>query len=656
MSKAPKVFFSYSVEKSVNPPLVQRVLEEAKAATRARKWGIIDPMIDMHLGQSVRDKVEIALLSSDACIVECTASVPNVMFETGFGRSLNYPIVFLISPETREDPRLQSYFEFIGLDKHRRLPADLGDIEYIIYPSKLDDAEEWTKFGEDLEKIMDFLGRSLAPSARQLRSTAKLLMHETFRLLERHPTNHPMLRFFSGWQSQLTEEMIYGGDSVFEVDGIYYRRCIANLGDTGEAEIFAIADLSDETEEFWWRSDPLKATERIFLVSWKTFFVVNKLSELRKLLKEQSQYYTVRIGDAEELPLNRVFGNATQGHHLLLIGPDLVGGYVERDGRKFLRLERSETRYKEAKDLYDQVKRSTIVVNPAWSDSEIRSAWMNNKGIGRWNPDWESVANRGVDYTGKYDMHIRAWIPDYDRLISYCVSIAQSEVVRLIRGTKRRLRILEIGFGTGALTIPLVQWVDNLNRPFLKLEGEPIVDLYVGVDESDSMRRILQREMSHGDFRTRYLLYEGTALDRLPGAAVNNAPFDLICGSLVFHDLIKDRPDRTLAGVLSRASQLLSPHGSLVLADPFTEEDDQEREAQVKHWRQRMIGNGLAEGEVDSFIRHNPEMVKTVTMAQLVRHAPAHGFLPPELKPVPVTSELSPFKVLVLRKSGSEED
>src|SRR4029079_7091899 len=106
-----------------------------------------------------------------------------------------------------------------------------------------------------------------------------------------------------------------------------------------EAEIFAIADLSDETEEFWWRSDPLKATERIFLVSWKTFFVVNKLSELRKLLKEQSQYYTVRIGDAEELPLNRVFGNATQGHHLLLIGPDLVGGYVERDGRKFLRLE-----------------------------------------------------------------------------------------------------------------------------------------------------------------------------------------------------------------------------------------------------------------------------------------------------------------------------
>jgi hypothetical protein len=651
MSSFPKVFFSYSIPKSSNPRIIQRVIQEAKSIVEKRGWFIIDPMTDVNL-QSVRDKVEIALREADACIIECTASVPNVMFEAGFGRSLKYPIIFLVSPESRDNPLLHDYFEFIGLNKHRTLPADLGDIEYITYPSALSDSAEWTKFTSSLERILNSLDKSLALPARRLRRSSKWFMQETLRLAGRHPTDHPLLGLLSNWQSQLIDELTSGGESTFEIEAAYYRRCIESLSKPGSsAEILAIADLSDETELFWRsQSDPLKATERSFLVNWRVFFDTHKLSKFGRILREQSNYYTVRFGDTTSFShVKKVFGPTAQGHHLLLISPDLIGGYIEREGRKYLRLERSESRYREAKNVYQATHKLTVRANPFWSDSEIRSAWMEHNEIGCWNPVWGKVANRGIDYTGKYDLHIRAWIPDYDKLIGCCLSIVQSELIRQIRGTTRRLRIMEIGFGTGALTIPLIQWIDNLNSPFLELQGEPTVDLYVGVDESASMKLILQNKLEHIRPRTRSLLYEGSALESLPVAATNTAPYDLICGTLVLHDILETNPAKVQT-FLSQASKYLTPHGCMVFADIFTDDDDKNREEQVNKWKDRIISHGLSRENMNLFINHNPEMTKTVRQAHLATLAEQNGFGPPEFRSLPATDGIFPFKILILRK------
>jgi hypothetical protein len=51
--------------------------------------------------------------------------------------------------------------------------------------------------------------------------------------------------------------------------------------------------------------------------------------------------------------------------------PDTIGGYVERDGRNFLRLQKDPRQYEFASDVYTELRPETIDFNPAW---DARSA------------------------------------------------------------------------------------------------------------------------------------------------------------------------------------------------------------------------------------------------------------------------------------------
>src|SRR6185436_11224922 len=133
-------------------------------------------------------------------------------------------------------------------------------------------------------------------------------------------------------------------------------------------------------------------------------------------------------------------------------------------------------------------------------------------------------------------------------------------------------------------------------------------------------------------------------------AVLNNAPYDLICSSLVLHDMIGKQPQQAVGRVVQQTSKYLSDGGCLIFADVFIESES--REEQIAYWRKKMSQQGLSQASIKIFMDENPEMLNTVTLEQLGEVAKENGFLPPELKGVPATTSQWPFRVLVMKKGA----
>ena len=110
--------------------------------------------------------------------------------------------------------------------------------------------------------------------------------------------------------------------------------------------------------------------------------------------------------------------------------------------------------------------------------------------VGRWEPGWDEYpGNRPHSYFARYDQHIRCWIPNYDELIRSCAAATAMEILR-IRERGQTVWLLEVGYGTAALSAQLLPWIDMLNDPYQKL-GKPIpVRLYDTIDRAPDMTEI----------------------------------------------------------------------------------------------------------------------------------------------------------------------
>jgi SAM-dependent methyltransferase len=638
------IFFSYSLTKCRESLLVAHVVDTARSAVKRRGWRVLDPMIEPGVG-TIKEKVERALRDADACIVEVTTSVPNVMFETGFSRSLGLPIVFLVDPTSFSQSQLEAYFEFIGVDRRNPLATDLGGAEYLEYPGQLGDQDAWNAFGRKLEGVLERVGQELVPESRLLRRSCGRILVGALRTLDHNPKGHPLMRFLGGWHQLLADAFEKGGDAVFQIDSGYYQSCLKAFGDESRRQVRAVADLTDETERFWDSNpDPLETSvrERIFLTDWRSFFDDGMLTELTKLLDRQRARYEVRVGHTDK-PWNgqrHPLGDAGAGQHLLLMEPDLVGGYVKEGAARHVRVERSAAKYAEAGHRYRELRDATVLFQRGWSPLELRRHWLDEHAIGAWKPEWDGMRGPGPDYYGQYDRHIRCWIPDYERLVKHCADLTTGELAARMRETDRPLTVLEIGYGTGALTRYLLEWIRHLNRPLEGL-GARIVERYLGVDRSDVMQTITMSRLANRGVDARFCT--GTAPGDWPPGARR---YDVVCGSLVFHDMVGGG---RLPDVLRAFKDVLASRGRLVFLDVFFDEEPH-RARGLSFWKRWMQEFGLRDSEIDAFFSGNQDMLNSVSATELRDAARAAGFDSPEFRSVPGIRQESPFRVAVLRK------
>ena len=672
----PKAFVSYSF-KNPSKDHIRVVIECIKETLKKRQWISLDPMTEGG-GKAISEKVIQTLWEADVIFAEITASIPNVSLEAGFGAALGCPVIAFVDKSTfdrLDEGHLEdwkTYFELIRHNKDRPLPSDLGDLEYFPYSSNISSPQGRKDFQAHLSNLLDYLEQTtLSPSSCLLRRSYKKLLHSTEGLIISYHSDHPFLRQIAGWFDSLSKALNKEYPSAIEVDAHYYQDCLAAFMGYESGKAFAMADLSSRTEPFWEDNpDPLitAVSERIFLMDWKTLFNAQMLRKKINILRKQCGKYSVRVVFTP--PVQRLepfrFGEkgSALGNDLLLIEPNLVAGYVSHrvgpqieDTKECLRIQCDDALYNKAILRYQLMHERSIEFQEDWTVETLRNEWIKKENIGNWNVQWGKIRVRERDdtYFDKYDMHIRCWIPRYEDLISETVAYVQREIMELLRNTSQGLNLLELGYGTGALTEPLLSWIDVLNTPFYTLHERPPIRRYIGIDEAHQMWQALRKRIGARFGRFTELECAEAWEDCLKPIVWNHRPYHVIFGSLILHEILGDLDEHGSDKVdefFEQCSSLLEDKGCLIFGDSFTDEDKNKREQQVDLWKEWMLSNGLKEYQIQEFIKGNLEMINTVGPKTLQKIASKHNFSVKYIRHLNFfkTSKKTPFAVFVMQK------
>lgn len=149
-----------------------------------------------------------------------------------------------------------------------------------------------------------------------------------------------------------------------------------------------------------------------------------------------------------------------------------------------------------------QTERS-FELEPGMTPEQIRRKFIEHEKIGEWNNNWGSPGDRTRDYYSKYDANIRCWIPSYNQLLLKCFAYIRDEVGRLIRSPNHPMKILEVGYGTGGLTKPVLEWIDKLNSSWAD-DNRYHVDEFVGVDSSPQMMQLVMDSIQNAGADTEF--------------------------------------------------------------------------------------------------------------------------------------------------------
>jgi SAM-dependent methyltransferase len=313
---------------------------------------------------------------------------------------------------------------------------------------------------------------------------------------------------------------------------------------------------------------------------------------------------------------------------MLLMEPDVAGGYVHRvlgaQNVPHLYVKRGDDDYRRACQFYDAVRARAFSVRGVKRGADVVRAWLGHTGTGTWQPHWLAhVETRPPEYFSEYDNNIRCWVPAYDQLIQQTGDIVCHLLLERLRRTAAPLALLELGCGTGALTEVLARWVEQIDAPHRNVRRPSVVDRLVALDPATPMRAETSRRIEGAFKGTPPFLHvsHGRAPDSFP-STVDDRRYDVICGSLVLHDVLAGRSDERVVDAVAKLARRLTPGGSLVFADVFPDDRPDARREQMAEWARWMEESaGLSKDAVQAFLDANRDMTGAVSADALRRAA-----------------------------------
>lgn len=449
-----------------------------------------------------------------------------------------------------------------------------------------------------------------------------------------------------------------------------YRAILPALIGGDPTSVNAIADLTDETEEFWEELAPAKLSveKRIFSISLKDIFDDERFSNLHfKVFGKHLPEYQVKVCIQLPTQTNHPFGESAIGSHLLIVRDEIIAGYDYCNNNKMLRITDSGEIVKEAQRFFAEQDERSVEVRSYSIAEDLRKEILDKSNGGIWELEWDKNKFRNARYCRKYPLNIRCWIPKYDRLVSSIVSVVNFEALKLTNITGAPIRVLEIGCGNGELSTQLFSDFKSINWKNRNIKDRRRIEAFVCSDASYPMIDICKSrfENSFTQDSINVILERAEAFSSDSfGIVLSRGPYDLVIMSLVLHDLI-DLDEGGADLVLRSLSRLMSDRGVCVLMDIFPLSDQKVRKEnaevseillkdhEISRWKDWMKGYiGLKDGNVSQFFESNPEMVYGLSISNFEEIAERNNFDVEwvEIEGNEIEGTQSPFRLMTLRK------
>lgn len=635
----PTAFLAWSREVADGDALAV-ALQTVRDQLRTRQYRFYD-WSRHHDIRNIGAKVQDLIRRSDIVFLEASTNRANIAFEAGLAAGLRIPQVVLKQVGS-------------GL-----LPEDYGAPEYLDYPESVDDEVGFRQFKAHLETLLTELERTvLNPSQRAARRSRLRLDDRVTEFVAAYQTDHPFPYLLSGRMDAFTEELEDGGTSRLVTDSDYYETSFDKLRLWEGGTIRAIADLTDDTETFWMPEHPdtmsAHVSERIFLVDWKLFFdgeedLARHIEGWRRHKERyQGRKYDIYIATKDEADRGHPLSSPAIAQHLLVMDPDSIGGYRRKPGtqRRQLVTERNERRHERALDYYQAIRDRSVLFDPDYTAGDIKRQWLSINRLGYWGENWsEHTENRESEYFAHYDKHVRCWIPSYDQMLRDTAALVEQEILLIWGRVHRPINLLELGYGTGNLTTRLISWIRIFHEAFTDPGADAPVGRYIGIDRAPRMVRRARLAFQDGSSRLQPVLRRGRAWLDVP----ETWKHDLIFGTLSLHFVLgADPPQARLDEFFAQCARRLSENGSVVIADVFRPDHDDQAAATTERWLGWMVENGMSTAAAETFLAGNADMVRSAVVEDFIEAGKRNGFVCSTHKPV--SDPDLPFYVFCFRR------
>jgi hypothetical protein len=650
----PRIFLSYTLNKAGHEPTMRMIVGAIKEVLGAEGIEAVDPMTTLPNEYSgISEDVVEDIQRSDAMFVIEYPPVPNTSYESGVAYALGIPAYHWLPGQRpgNEKQGFQAYLQYLGYQDGRIvLPSDQGDRRYMEFPGDLATSEESLKrFKQDLAAcVQAMLAGPLSEHAVRARRKFRGLAALSVRMLK-DSARHPAMCWVIGSLMRQHDAYLKAGQGShrFEIDDSVYLHFLATLAEDPESakRVLAVADIGSNLEKFWEKDGSVGIShvvgERIFRLPWRRFFESGELAEFLDVAKKLAAGYPVYVTDSDtrEASLDR-FMSRIGGDFVIF---DDVAGYYEYDRLEQAKLivrrdaERSALLRKE----FLHAKTVSVRVMPDSRIDDIKREWMQRRRIGEWSEEYSGGDRRDERYYDNYDLHIRAWIPEYDE---FETRVAGSIIRQLSAwiGKERRPLVGEIGVGTGAVTQIVARWADALVRA-----GIRPISRYVCVDSVAPMCKSVDKALEPFNSEKIFRIVRGLDFQAL-AAATDGRKYDIVCGSLILHYLLENpAEDAKWARFFDKLDSVLADNGVAIFGGCYFSEEPGARERQLSWWMRQMCAGGLGKEAAERFMKGNPEMRAIPETAGIQRRS--KGLFVADYERV--GRDDSPFGILKLRRA-----
>jgi SAM-dependent methyltransferase len=523
----------------------------------------------------------------------------------------------------------------------------LGDIppsSVVFYPTTREAEEEWGRLEDDLrrkrQEIEDRL--VLADRIEQLAPITARLQHNADVLREAAPPEDVAVTIARVFDIHMSSVQLESHVDFIQLDfpAELYASLLRHLTHAFK-HVRTIADPVNE--ELPWNNP--ESTESLSAVSERVyaldaehalqFGIEGALSQLHAAMQAGGAVSVIGLSDdlRKELLLVSPVNQSLRGINRFYAGDSIVGGYSDESASTIRMLAFHSSRHNRA--VYDRElallaqidSRKKAPPQDRADDATSLASWLYTN-VFTPEPDLYAIFDRkSNEYATEYDGNIVRVTPGYYGQLDNLVLEAKRALAALYSPysgrERKRLRVLELGFGTGTLTGRLMRVCADLvtsiwssdeirhERSFIELDGW---------DSNSKMVEIASQRLDRAarEARDRIIrpsLHVREFLPTVRGTLESNASqYDLVIGSLFCHYWMDYRPQEPVTEIESLREftkflgtikrDFLAPGGIGMFLDVFYSDDSRQQE--MTHWRryvQRELGSRQA---AETYFRNNP--------------------------------------------------